>query len=43
VRRYEPLGVDQLLCIVQVGRVTHDDICDSLRLFGKEVIPQVRA
>ncbi|MGH9273584.1 MAG: LLM class flavin-dependent oxidoreductase [Acidimicrobiales bacterium] len=43
VRRYEELGIDQLICIVQVGRVSHDDICDSLRLFGKEVLPQVRA
>ena len=42
VRRYEALGIDQLICIVQVGRVTHDDICESLRLFGKEVIPQFR-
>lgn len=42
VRRYEELGIDQLICIVQVGRVAHDDICDSLRLFGKEVIPQFR-
>ena len=42
VRKYEALGIDQLLCIVQVGRVAHEDICDSLRLFGKEVIPQVR-
>jgi alkanesulfonate monooxygenase SsuD/methylene tetrahydromethanopterin reductase-like flavin-dependent oxidoreductase (luciferase family) len=38
VRRYESLGVDQLICIVQVGRISHDDICESLRLFGKEVI-----
>ncbi len=42
VRRYEALGVDQLICIVQVGRITHGDICDSLRLFGKEVIAQFR-
>ena len=38
VRRYEALGIDQLICIVQVGRIAHEDICDSLRLFGKEVI-----
>ena len=40
VQRYGDLGVDQLICIVQVGRVRHDDICESLRLFGKEIIPQ---
>ena len=42
VRRYEELGVDQLICIVQVGRVTHEDICASLELFGAEVIPRFR-
>lgn len=42
VQRYADLGVDQLICIVQVGRVRHDDICDSLRLFGKEIIPKFR-
>jgi alkanesulfonate monooxygenase SsuD/methylene tetrahydromethanopterin reductase-like flavin-dependent oxidoreductase (luciferase family) len=43
VRRYERLGVDQIVCLVQVGRVTHEDVCESLRLFGKEVIPAGRA
>lgn len=42
VRRYQEVGVDQVICIVQVGRVSHDDIVESLRLFGKEVIPQFR-
>jgi hypothetical protein len=28
--------------MVQVGRIPHDDICDSLRLFGKEIIPRFR-
>lgn len=43
IRRYEQLGVDALLCLVQVGRVAHDDIVKSLRLFGREVLPEVRA
>jgi alkanesulfonate monooxygenase SsuD/methylene tetrahydromethanopterin reductase-like flavin-dependent oxidoreductase (luciferase family) len=38
VKRYEDLGVDQLICIVQIGRIPHSDICESLRLFGKEVL-----
>jgi alkanesulfonate monooxygenase SsuD/methylene tetrahydromethanopterin reductase-like flavin-dependent oxidoreductase (luciferase family) len=42
IQRYVDLGVDQVICIVQVGRVTHDNIVDSLRLFGKEVIPRFR-
>jgi alkanesulfonate monooxygenase SsuD/methylene tetrahydromethanopterin reductase-like flavin-dependent oxidoreductase (luciferase family) len=43
LERYEALGVDQVIGIVQVGRITHDDIVDSLRLFGKEVIPRFRS
>jgi alkanesulfonate monooxygenase SsuD/methylene tetrahydromethanopterin reductase-like flavin-dependent oxidoreductase (luciferase family) len=43
VQRYEDLGVDQLICIVQVGWVAHEDICASLRLFGSEVISKFRA
>lgn len=43
VAAYEEIGVDQVIGIVQVGRIPHEDICDSLRLFGKEVIPRFRA
>ena len=42
IARYEQLGVDQVIGIVQVGRISHDDICDSIRLFAKEVIPRFR-
>jgi hypothetical protein len=27
---------------VQAGSLKHDDICDSLRRFGREVIPKFR-
>ncbi|HZQ83813.1 MAG TPA: LLM class flavin-dependent oxidoreductase [Acidimicrobiales bacterium] len=43
IQRYADLGVDQVIGIVQVGRVAHDDIVDSLRLFGKEVMPKFRS
>ncbi len=36
---YADQGVDMLLLLVQAGPIKHDDICDSLRRFGKEVIP----
>jgi len=33
-------GVDLMLLLVQAGPIPHDDICDSLRRFGAEVIPK---
>jgi alkanesulfonate monooxygenase SsuD/methylene tetrahydromethanopterin reductase-like flavin-dependent oxidoreductase (luciferase family) len=40
VRRYEAVGVDQLVFVLQAGRNRHEDICESLELFGSEVLPQ---
>lgn len=34
-------GVDELLFVVRMGALAHEDICDSLRRFGAEVIPHV--
>jgi alkanesulfonate monooxygenase SsuD/methylene tetrahydromethanopterin reductase-like flavin-dependent oxidoreductase (luciferase family) len=33
-------GVDQVIFLQQVGRNAHTDICDSLRLFAKELLPE---
>src|SRR5205809_866376 len=38
VRWYESQGVDMMLFLVQSAYIRHDDICDSLRRFGCEVI-----
>lgn len=40
LRRYEQAGVDQVCFVLQAGRNRHEDICASLELFGKEVIPR---
>jgi alkanesulfonate monooxygenase SsuD/methylene tetrahydromethanopterin reductase-like flavin-dependent oxidoreductase (luciferase family) len=40
VQWYADQGVDLLLLLVQAGGIAHDDICDSLRRFGAEVIPK---
>ncbi len=37
---YERQGVDMMLFLVQAGSITHADIIDSLRRFGREVMPQ---
>jgi alkanesulfonate monooxygenase SsuD/methylene tetrahydromethanopterin reductase-like flavin-dependent oxidoreductase (luciferase family) len=36
---YEAQGVDMMLFLVQAGATRHADILDSLRRFGREVIP----
>jgi alkanesulfonate monooxygenase SsuD/methylene tetrahydromethanopterin reductase-like flavin-dependent oxidoreductase (luciferase family) len=41
VRRYEAAGVDHLLCLMQAGRLRHEDILESIRLFGERIIPRV--
>jgi alkanesulfonate monooxygenase SsuD/methylene tetrahydromethanopterin reductase-like flavin-dependent oxidoreductase (luciferase family) len=40
VRRYEDAGVDQLIFVSQAGRNRHEDICESLELFAREVMPE---
>jgi len=40
LRRYEACGVDQLIFCAQVGKNRHEDICESLELFGAEVLPE---
>ena len=32
-------GVDQLLCLMQAGRIPHEKIMRSIELFGEKVIP----
>ncbi len=38
VRRYEEAGVDQLIFVSQAGRNRHEDICESMELFAREVM-----
>ncbi len=40
LRRYEEAGVDQLIFVMQSGRNRHEDICESLELFAREVMPE---
>ena len=40
VRAYEDAGVDQLIFVSQAGRNRHEDICESLELFAREVMPE---
>jgi alkanesulfonate monooxygenase SsuD/methylene tetrahydromethanopterin reductase-like flavin-dependent oxidoreductase (luciferase family) len=40
--RYEEAGVDQVIFCSQAGRNRHEDIMESLELFGREVLPEFR-
>jgi len=39
VQRFEDAGVDQLIFVMQAGKNKHEDICESLEIFGREVLP----
>ena len=41
-RALEDAGVDQLILLHQCGAYKHEHICESLELFGKEVLPQFK-
>jgi alkanesulfonate monooxygenase SsuD/methylene tetrahydromethanopterin reductase-like flavin-dependent oxidoreductase (luciferase family) len=40
IRRYEASGVDQLIFVSQSGRNRHEDICASMELFARQVMPE---
>jgi alkanesulfonate monooxygenase SsuD/methylene tetrahydromethanopterin reductase-like flavin-dependent oxidoreductase (luciferase family) len=40
LRRFEEAGVDQVIFVLQAGKNRHEHICESLELFGKEVLPE---
>ena len=39
-RRYEAVGVDQVIFVLQAGPNRHEHICESLELFARKVIPE---
>ena len=38
--RYEAAGVDQIIFVAQAGKNRHEHICESIELFGKEILPR---
>ena len=38
--RYEDVGVDQVIFVSQAGKNRHEDIMESIELFGTEVLPE---
>jgi alkanesulfonate monooxygenase SsuD/methylene tetrahydromethanopterin reductase-like flavin-dependent oxidoreductase (luciferase family)/putative sterol carrier protein len=41
--RYEAAGVDQVIFVMQAGKNRHEHICESISLFGSEVLPAFAA
>jgi alkanesulfonate monooxygenase SsuD/methylene tetrahydromethanopterin reductase-like flavin-dependent oxidoreductase (luciferase family) len=40
LRRYEECGIDQVIFNAQAGKNRHEDIMESIELFGREVLPE---
>ena len=40
VARYEQAGVDAVIFVAQAGRNRHEDICEAVELFAREVMPR---
>ena len=43
LREFEAANVDQIILLNQSGKTSHQDICESLQLFSKEVMPEFHA
>ena len=43
LKELEDANVDQVILLNQAGKNTHQDICDSLKLFANEVMPEFQA
>ena len=39
LKRYEAVGVDQVIFVLQAGPNLHEHICESIELFGRRVAP----
>jgi alkanesulfonate monooxygenase SsuD/methylene tetrahydromethanopterin reductase-like flavin-dependent oxidoreductase (luciferase family) len=42
VRRYHELGVDQILLLMQFGRIPHAAVMRSIEIVGRRILPEVR-
>ncbi len=43
IHEFQSAGVDQVILMQQAGKNPHAEICESLELFGKEVLPEFKA
>ena len=43
LRQFQESQVDQVILLNQAGKTSHKDICDSLEMFAREVMPEFHA
>ena len=43
LRKFEGSNIDQIILLNQAGKNSHEHICESLELFGREVMPEFHA
>jgi len=41
MERYAGVGVDRLMCLMQMGQVAHETVMESIRIAGAELIPKL--
>ena len=41
LEQYTPTGVDEIMPLFQIGPMAHEEVMETLRLFGKHVIPNL--
>jgi len=39
IEAFYEAGVDRLLCLVQMGEIPHDQVLETIRVIGKELVP----
>jgi alkanesulfonate monooxygenase SsuD/methylene tetrahydromethanopterin reductase-like flavin-dependent oxidoreductase (luciferase family) len=42
LREFEQVGIDHVILISQAGNIPHETLCESIELFGKEVLPEFK-
>ena len=42
IEEFESMGVDEIMPIFQAGHASHEEVMNSIRLFGRYVIPHFR-
>lgn len=42
LRRYQAIGTERLMCLMQFGRIAHEDVMRSIRLTAEAVVPAFR-
>ncbi len=43
MQRLADAGVDNVMCLIQMGTLTQDQQLETIRIFGEHVIPHFRA